>query len=583
MQFWSFWFSQAPMLSILIPFVTAILLLALGNPGAGQLRQDPRLPLRRCISLLGAVLGVAVAISYFYLAQTGSIVVYRLGEWYAPFGIVLVLDRLSAMMVLLSSVMGLVTLFYASRYWDLQGRYFHAMLHLLLMGLQGAFLTGDLFNLFVFFEILLIASYVLLLHGQGKARFQTGIHYVAINLLASALFLIGLGFIYGNVGSLNMADVARILPQLSGTTAQLASVGALLLFVVFGIKAAMLPLGFWLPKSYAVASPPVAVIFTLMTKVGVYALLRVNGLVFAESTAFAQWQNWLLGLGLLGSLIAIMAALAAKRFKRFVGFMVLSSVSTLLIALSLMSANALAAMLYYLLHSTLIAAAFYLLSEWIYLQRGAAKDHLRVSDRMSAHVALGYVYFVLAWMLAGLPPFTGFMGKFMLLQAALGHPQQIWIFSVVLIVSLISILALSRVGFILFWKARHHDQASPTTLVHMTPTHSKASLTLLGCALVGMLVFTPQIYRYSLATAQQLLTPQAYIHAVLHRNAQGQTMSVQAFDPNYVPVSKYDPNRPDPLAGNIPYSLSPATLQGEHIDLPASAPALPQQSIQEQP
>ena len=180
----------------------------------------------------------------------------------SSFGIVLVLDRLSAFMLVLTYALAVPVLWYASENWDTRGRYFHAIFHFLLMGLCGAFLTGDLFNLFVFFEILLMASYVLLLHGQGKPRFQLGVHYVIINLLASALFLIGLGMIYGSVGSLNMADVSRLLPTLDADQHKLAVAGALLLFVVFGIKAVCYQLVL-ATKTYAVASTPVAAILPL--------------------------------------------------------------------------------------------------------------------------------------------------------------------------------------------------------------------------------------------------------------------------------------------------------------------------------
>ena len=198
--------------------------------------------------MISAIAGLITAVSYLLVANTGQITVYQLSEWSAPFGIVLVLDRLSAFMVVLTYALAVPVLWYASENWDTRGRYFHAIFHFLLMGLCGAFLTGDLFNLFVFFEILLMASYVLLLHGQGKPRFQLGVHYVIINLLASALFLIGLGMIYGSVGSLNMADVSRLLPTLDADQHKLAVAGALLLFVVFGIKAAMLPVGFGYQK-----------------------------------------------------------------------------------------------------------------------------------------------------------------------------------------------------------------------------------------------------------------------------------------------------------------------------------------------
>lgn len=178
-----------------------------------------------------------------------------------------------------------------------------------------------------------MASYVLLLHGQGKARFQLGVHYVAINLLASAMFLIGLGMIYGSVGSLNMADVARLMPTLAGDEHKLAVAGGLMLFVVFGIKAAMLPVGLWLPKTYAVATTPVAALFTIMTKVGIYAIIRVNGTVFDDEYSHQILMNCLLVIGVITSLYGAFGAIGTERLRRFVGFMILSSVGTILVRL----------------------------------------------------------------------------------------------------------------------------------------------------------------------------------------------------------------------------------------------------------
>jgi multicomponent K+:H+ antiporter subunit D len=407
-DFNNFWHAHTPILSILIPAFTSFLLLLLGNPGSGSLKQDWRQPWRRGISLGSALLGLITAISYLMIANTGQVTVYQLGEWSAPFGIVLVLDRLSAFMLVLTYALAVPVIWYASDNWDTRGRYFHTMFHFLLMGITGAFLTGDLFNLFVFFEILLMASYVLLLHGQGRPRFQLGIHYVTINLLASALFLIGLGMIYGSVGSLNMADVSRLIPTLDSDQHKLAIAGGLLLFVVFGIKAAMLPVGFWLPKTYAVASTPVAAIFTIMTKVGIYAILRVNGTVFDDAMAQSIFKNCLLMIGLITSFYGVIGAIAAERLRRFVGFMVLSSIGTLLIAIAMFNTQAWSAALYYLVHSTLIAAAFYLFCGWMTAQRGSFKDHLKVAPKIKQEKAAAFTYFTIALMMAGLPPFSGF-------------------------------------------------------------------------------------------------------------------------------------------------------------------------------
>lgn len=571
-SFLDFWYAHSPIMSILIPAFTGFLLILLGNPGSGALKHDWRQPWRRGLSLVSIVLGLATAIAYLLQANTGKIFVYQLAEWSAPFGIVLVLDRLSALMLVLTYALATPILWFASKEWDERGRYFHAMFHLLLMGLSGAFLTGDLFNLFVFFEILLMASYVLLLHGQGKARFQLGIHYVTINLLASALFLIGLGMIYGSVGSLNMADVGRLLPTLDNDQHRLAIAGGLLLFVVFGIKAAMLPVGFWLPKTYAVATTPVAAIFTIMTKVGVYAILRVNGTVFNDALGAHFLQTWLLPIGLLTSLYGVIGALAAERLRRFVGFMVLSSIGTILVAISMLNTQAWSAGLYYLVHSTVIAASFYLVCGWITSQRGAMKDHLKVAPKMKQDKVLAMTFFLIALMMAGLPPFSGFLGKVLILQATANIPAQGWIIAVILIVSLLSIIAFTRVGFILFWRAtapennpKEQAYAAYQALPNQAPSRNDKTIYLLLASLIAYVVCAAPILNYVEKTAAQITDASLYQHGILKTDEQGQTISVQPFDPNYVPETKYNGEMVDPNAHYIPYIISPDTLQGEHI------------------
>ena len=568
----TFWQTHTPIISILIPALTSFMLLLLGNPGAGSLKQDWRQPWRRSISLTSAILGLLTAISYLMIASTGQISVYQLSEWSAPFGIVLVLDRLSAFMLVLTYALAIPVIWYASDNWDTRGRYFHTMFHFLLMGVCGAFLTGDLFNLFVFFEILLMASYVLLLHGQGRQRFQLGIHYVTINLLASALFLIGLGMIYGSVGSLNMADVGRILPTLDDDQHKLAIAGGLLLFVVFGIKAAMLPVGFWLPKTYAVASTPVAAIFTIMTKVGIYAILRVNGTVFDDAMAQSIFKNTLLLIGLVTSLYGVIGAIGAERLRRFVGFMVLSSVGTLLIAIAMFNTQAWSAALYYLVHSTLIAAAFYLFCGWITAQRGTFKDHLKVAPKIKNEKAAALTYFLIGMMMAGLPPFSGFLGKVFILQATAETAYQGWIIAIILIVSLLSILAFTRVGFILFWRASppemNPNEAAYTAyqaLPESAPNRNDKAIYIILAGLMGYVVFAAPIYNYTVSTAQQIQNHALYHQAILKTDAQGRVISVQPYDPAYLPETKYGGEVEDHNAVLIPDVISKATLQGEHI------------------
>ena len=567
-----FWTEHTPIFSILIPAFTAFLLVLLGNPGAGSLAHDWRQPWRRGISYISSILGLATAILYLISASSGQISVYNLGEWAAPFGIVLVLDQLSALMIVLTYALATAILWYASHEWDTRGRYFHAMFHFLLMGLCGAFLTGDLFNLFVFFEILLMASYVLLLHGQGKARFQLGIHYVTINLLASALFLIGLGIIYGSVGSLNMADVARLIPLLEPDQHKLAVAGGLLLFVVFGIKAAMLPVGFWLPKTYAVATTPVAAIFTIMTKVGIYAILRINGTVFDDHLSQSILVSWLLPIGLITSVYGVIGAIGAERLRRFVGFMILSSIGTILIAISLFNTLAWAAALYYLVHSTLIAAAFYLLSGWITSQRGTFKDHFKVAPHMKQQKVVSLTFFVIALMMAGLPPFSGFLGKVFILQATSHSPYQLLIIIVVLIVSLLSIIAFTRIGFVLFWRATQPEDNPNSAeykayqaLPDQAPARNDKTIYLLLSALILYMVCASPIQQYMFKTAEQIQNNALYESRILKTDHLNQVISVQPYDPENLPETKYGGETVDPNAHLIPYVISENTLKGEHI------------------
>lgn len=571
-DFLSFWQQHTPIFSILIPAFTAFILLLLGNPGAGALKDDWRQPWRRGISLVSAIAGLITAIVYLSYAGTGQITVYQLSEWSAPFGIVLVLDRLSAFMLVLTYALAVPVLWYASDNWDTRGRYFHAMVHFLLMGICGAFLTGDLFNLFVFFEILLMASYVLLLHGQGKPRFQLGVHYVIINLLASALFLIGLGMIYGSVGSLNMADVSRLIPTLEADQHKLAVAGSLLLFVVFGIKAAMLPVGFWLPKTYAVASTPVAAIFTIMTKVGIYSILRVNGTVFDDALSQEILKSWLLPIGLITSLYGVIAAIGADRLRRFVGFMVLSSIGTLLTAIAMSNTQAWSGALYYLVHSTLIGAAFYLFCGWITSQRGDFKDHLKVAPRIKQEKAAMLTYFLIAMMMAGLPPFSGFLGKVFILQATVEASYQGWIIGVVLVVSLLSIIALTRVGFILFWRASppEEDPIQPAYILYRAlperaPPRNDQVIYLLLAGLIAYVVFAAPIQHYTLSTAQQIQDHALYQHSILKVDQNGEVISVQPYDPSYLPETKYGGEVEDHNAYLVPDIISKDTLNGEHI------------------
>ena len=382
----------------------------------------------------------------------------------------LVLIAAAFLLVLLTSVLAFGALLYSLAGDDNKGKYFHSLFMYQLMGINGAFLTGDIFNLFVFFEVLLIASYALLIHGGGKQKTQASVHYVTLNLIGSAFFLFALGILYGTLGTLNMADMASRVANLSPSMRILAQAGVLLLLLVFGLKTAMLPLHFWLPRTYSVASAPVAALFAIMTKVGIYAIFRIHAVVFgagAGELAFVA-VPWIWPLAIGTIVVASIGVLAAPTLRLLIANLVLISAGTLLLAIVLLNPQAFIAGLYYLVHTTLVTGALFLLADLIATQRGQASDRFVVSRPMAQAPILGALFFVAAVTVVGLPPLSGFIGKALLLQAADTATTMAWVWSTILLSSLAVMIALSRAGTNLFWHLSGSkpgtDKAAPVQL-----------------------------------------------------------------------------------------------------------------------
>ncbi|GEN27643.1 monovalent cation/H+ antiporter subunit D [Halovibrio variabilis] len=487
---------------IVIPLVAGILLL---YQRQGLVRY------KRAVSVTASVLLLLATIGLLRQAASGDITYYALGDWQAPFGIVLVLDRLSALMLLLTAVLAVGAVVFACAGDDEKGSNFHGLFQWQLLGINGAFLTGDLFNLFVFFEVLLLASYALLLHGGGKARIQASVHYVVLNLAGSSLFLIAVGILYGATGTLNMADMANRVAALPAEREGLVTAGALMLLVVFGLKAAILPLYFWLPKAYASAPAPVAALFAIMTKVGVYAILRVYSLIFGDSAggleALEQPWVWWLSLGTLAA--AGVGVMAARDLRLLVAYLVLVSVGTLLAGIGLRSPQAVSALLYYLIHTTLVTGGLFLLAEMIGLQRGKAGTRLVKGRPMVQGAGLAVLFFVGAIAVAGIPPFSGALGKALMMNAAEGT-QRLWLWPLLLLTSLASLIALSRAGSTLFWRS-HRGNVSGTPL---SRRQWFGVLWLLSAAPL-LVVFAGPVSSYTQATAEQLTHPQVLIRTLL--------------------------------------------------------------------
>jgi len=460
---------------------------------------------------ISLVVTVAVAVLAFRLAavaDTDRIGVYLLGNWRAPFGIVLVLDRLAALMLALTGVVAVASLAAALR---LSGRgpHFHAFFQLQLAGLNGAFLTGDVFNLFVFFEVLLIASYALLLHHAGGRALRAGLHYVVINLIGASLFLIAASLLYGVAGTLNFADLAGRLPALPAWDAGLARGAALLLLVVFGVKAALLPLGFWLPETYGAAPAPIAALFAIMTKVGIYAIIRVSFTVFGMDDWMADWgRPALFALGLLTIAFGAMGALATKRLTPLIAYLVLISSGTL-IAAAMLGVAALGGALYYLVHTTLALASLFLIVHAIADQRGPRADRFGNGPPLAQPTLLGMLFLIGAGAAAGLPPLSGFIGKVLMLQGSGQAPHVAWFWAAVLGSGLLATFTLARAGSSVFWKTHGTATGAPMAL------GDRAGVAVLAVAGAFLIVFAGDAANYSMAAAQQLAQPRLYAGAVL--------------------------------------------------------------------
>lgn len=533
---------------ILLPLLTAAIMLMLG---------ERHRPLKAKINLFSSLVGLFISVLLLQWTQTtgvpGSIGVYLPGNWQAPFGIVLVVDRLSAMMLVLTGIIGVSALLFAMARWDGAGSSFHALFQIQLMGLYGAFLTADLFNLFVFFEVLLAASYGLLLHGSGRARVSSGLHYISINLLASSLFLIGAALIYGVTGTLNMADLAMKIPLVPEADRGLLHAGAGILAVAFLAKAGMWPLNFWLVPAYSSASAPVAAMFAIMTKVGVYTLLRLWTLLFSGQAGASAFfgGDWLIYGGMATIACAGVAVLAAQRLERMASLSILVSAGILLSAIGFAQPDLIGAALFYMVSSTLALSALFLLSELIERSRSANEIPLEdesellprpqeslqppkginLDDEQKAVVGqvipwtmafLGLGFIACALLIIGMPPLSGFIGKLSLIGAllnpmGLGHSAPIsmpaWILLALLILSgLASLMAFSRLGIQRFWTPE--ERPSPL----LRKLECAPIFLLLGLSIVLTFKAEP-LLRYTQATADALHNPQQYVMAVLGTRA----------------------------------------------------------------
>ncbi len=530
-----------PILPIAVPLFAAAAMLLVG---------DAHRSLRNTIAFGSLTVQLAVALVLLYQTTDAAahiwpngIGVYAIGSWPAPFGIVLVVDRLSSLMLTLTATVALAALVYSTSHWDRPGQPFHSLFQLLVMGQNGAFLTGDLFNLFVFFEVLLAASYGLVLRGLGTTRVRTGLHYIAVNLAASFLFLIGVALIYGTVGTLNMADLLGRVEALRPDDRAVFDAGAWILGIAFLVKAGSWPLNSWLPGAYGVSVAPVAAGFAIMTKVGVYAVLRLGTLMSEDDAAATILGEILYYTGLVTLVSGMIGMLATQHLKRLVAYSVIVSSGLLLASLGLGIEAVTPPVLFYLTTSVLTTAAFFLLTGMtdrtrlvlppaeepasqgdilpLYMAFGVTSpDPYGTEEEVGAAIPaamafLGLMFVCCVLLVAGLPPLPGFVAKFTLLSVvletapAVGARNAGWVLAIaVLATGIVAVVALTRIGMRLFWSPAQRR----TPRLHVLEAAPVAFLVL---ACLGLTAASGPAMRFFEATARSLHDPQAYIETVL--------------------------------------------------------------------
>jgi multicomponent Na+:H+ antiporter subunit D len=489
-------------LPIMMPFFTAALAL---------LWRDHR-RVQRTLALVGAagILGTGVAL--VAIVRQGGPLVLELGNWPAPFGIIFVADMLSAILVTLTGIVGLAVVVFSLAAIDVQRERFayFPLLLILLMGVCGAFLTGDIFNLYVWFEVLLIASFVLLALGSERAQMEGAIKYVTINLISSMLFLVAVGLLYAEAGTLNMADLARVLPQASNPGLMTAI--STMFLVAFGIKAAMFPLHFWLPAAYHTPPPVVSAIFAgLLTKVGVYALLRTFTLVFVGDVGYTH--AIVLVVAGITMIVGVLGALAQSEMRRILSFLIVSHIGFAVMGLGLYTPAGLSGAVFYIVEDMIVLTGLFLAAGIIY--RVVPSDDLRSLGGFYAAAPLfGLLFLLPALSLAGVPPLSGFFAKLALLRASL-EIGEYGIVAAATCTSILTLLAVTRIWSEVFWKPNPHQQALAVPRFSAQSAALWLPIALLAGLVVALGLAVGPAFGLAAHAGQQLYDPSAYMQAVL--------------------------------------------------------------------
>ena len=491
------------LLPILVPFLTAVV---------AMLFWYDRMVQRR-VNVVGGMAFFVSSLGLLALVWRDGIQAAQIGNWPAPFGITLVADLFSAIMVVMAGLMGLIAAVYSLGSIDERREAFgyYPLLHTLLMGVSGAFLTGDMFNLYVWFEVMLIASFVLMALGGQRDQLEGAMKYVTINLLSSALFLTSVGILYSVTGTLNMADLAR---QISGGAVDpgLATVLAMMFLVAFGIKAGLFPLFFWLPASYH--TPPIAItaLFSgLLTKVGVYALVRIFTLIFVQDVDYTH--TLLMVIAGFTMVTGVLGAVAQTEVRRLLSFHIISQIGYLLMGLGLYTELALTGVIFFMVHVIIAKSALFLVSG-IVQQVAGSYELKQLGGLYRTNTGLAALFFLPALALAGLPPFSGFWAKLTLVRAGL-ETEEYAIVGVSLVVSVLTLFSMTKIWAEAYWKDRPGQSEPPQPLPVQRRSVLLMPVILLAALTVILGIGAEPLLTLGTEAAAQLLNPSEYIQAVL--------------------------------------------------------------------
>ena len=484
-------------LPILIPMCTAAVLLLAPKRPAPQ----------RWIALAGAVLLLASTLALFAQVNGTGVQVLQMSGWPAPFGITLVADLLAAILVVAVGVVGAAITIVAFAGVDPRREAFgyHPLLQILLMGVSGAFLTGDLFNLYVWFEVMLVASFVLMAHNRTRAQMDAAFKYVAINLIASSIFLTALGLLYGATGTLNMAELARVWPDVR--TPGIDTVLAALFLIAFSIKAGLFPLFFWLPASYHTPPAAIGAAFAgLLTKVGVYALIRMFTLIFHDAPQ--AMLSLLFAMSAATMVIGLVAALNERDFRRVLSFNLVGHIGYTTASLSLLTPAALAGAIFYVLHHIVVITNLFLVSG-VLLRLRRTTDMAGLGGLYRHQPWFAALAMIPIFSLAGVPPLSGFLGKLAILEGAFDAGAY-WLGGLVLVVGLLTLLSMARTWGDTFW--RTSDGRQDLAPADGPLLFAIAALSLLT---IAMTAGAEPLYDFTTRGAEQLLLREPYMRAVL--------------------------------------------------------------------